>query len=212
MALQVVGAGWARTGTTSLQRALSVLGCGPVYHMFELFLHLDHLPAWEVALDGGSPDWDALLAGYGAAVDWPAALCWRELADRYPDARVLLSVRDPDRWFSSFEQTVLAARQRMTVPPGPLGDALRFVGRCLDRAVGPGEDTRAACIAAYQRHNAAVQAAFDDHRLLVYDVAQGWEPLCRWLGVPVPAEPFPLLNTRQEFRSTLALDAPLPTS
>lgn len=211
MSLAVIGAGHARTGTTSMQQALSILGVGPVYHMFELFQHFEHVPTWNTAFDGGNPDWGSVLAGYGATVDWPAAFFWRELAAAYPGARVLLTVRDPDRWYSSFDTTVLAARRRMVVPPGPPGDVVRLIERCVDRGFGAAAEDRDACIAAYERHNAAVRAAFDDDRLLVYDVAQGWGPLCRWFGVPVPAEPFPCLNTRQEFRHSLALDEPLPT-
>lgn len=192
-----------------MQSALSVLGLDPGYHMFELFLHLEHVPHWNAAFDGVDPDWGRLLAGYRATLDRPSTFFWRELATAFPVAEVLLTVRDPHEWFTSFDSTVLAVRRTMVVPPGPPGDVVRLIERCLQRAFGPDVDDRDAVIAAYLRHNAEVARAFDSDRVLVCDVSEGWPRLCRWLGVPVPDEPFPRLNTRDDFRRTLALD-PVP--
>ncbi len=205
MALRIIGAGQARTGTTSTKVALEMLGIAPCYHMHELFLQLEHIPLWEQAFDGELDDWNLLLGSYAATLDWPASLFWRELADAQPDAKVLLTERDPDAWCTSFERTVLAAKRTLVPQPDSIGALLRLIERSLTSVFGDAVDDRQAIIATYQLQNQAVRDAFDDDRLLVYDPADGWDPLCQWLGVDRPDAPFPHLNTGDEFRSTLGL-------
>ncbi|HEV2474540.1 MAG TPA: sulfotransferase, partial [Chthonomonadales bacterium] len=106
MALRVVGAGVGRTGTHSLKLALERLLSAPCYHMAEVFQHADHVPMWHSAATGEMPEWDNLLAGYSAAVDWPASAFWSELSKAYPDAVVLLSTRDPEKWWESAHETI----------------------------------------------------------------------------------------------------------
>jgi hypothetical protein len=208
MPLEVIGAGYARTGTTSAKEALEILGIGPCYHMFEVFMHFDHVPLWQEALDAASatwPKWETLLGGYRSTVDWPASLFWRQLAEVYPSARVLLTVRDTEAWFTSVDRTILDVSRRMVIPPGPPGEVVRLTQRCREEAFGTALTDRDLIVEAYQRHNDEVRQAIETPRLLVFDAADGWGPLCSWLGVDVPTEPFPHRNTMNEFRSALGL-------
>jgi hypothetical protein len=195
MPLEVIGVGMGRTGTHSLKLALTRLGFGPCHHMTELIGSEEHTRLWRAHVRGESPGWEKLYAGYRSAVDWPTAHYWRELAAAYPDAKLVLTVRDPESWHKSVVATIANA---MTAGNNPESFAVKvignevFGGRILDRA---------HAIAVYEAHNAAVKSAFGPDRLLVYEVAEGWEPLCAHLGVPVPDEPFPLTNTTAEFRA-----------
>ena len=113
MALEIIGPGFGRTGTHSLKIALEHLGFGPCHHMFEVRDHPEQLPAWEAVARGEPVDWDEVFRGYRAQVDWPGARVWRELARHWPEAKVILTVRDPDEWFDSVQATIapfLAAR------------------------------------------------------------------------------------------------------
>jgi len=214
MALRVVGAGLGRTGTNSLKVALERLLGSPCYHMFEiLFEHGEHIPVWRRALQGDLPDWNAFLAGYVATVDWPAASFWPELAAANPDALVLLSLREsPEAWWRSADRTILEAARRTPRPGGdPVAAGVHdlFIecmeARFTDRWRDPDEIT-----AAYQRHNVTVRRAVPPERLIEWRTGDGWGPLCRALGVPVPDEPFPHLNTTRQFRVMARFD-PLPS-
>jgi hypothetical protein len=208
--LTVIGAGLPRTGTTSTKAALERLGFGPCYHMFEIMTNPDHADRWlPVAADPTTVDWGHVFAGYRSTQDWPASHFWRELADTYPEAKVLLTVRDADTWFPSLRRLLtegpgsVVDRETGAPPAGPA--ATMFKLRPLLTMIGqayfgtdwsPGEDLidRDAVVAAYHRHIETVRAAVPADRLLVFDVRQGWEPLCEFLAVPVPDEPFPRLN------------------
>jgi len=210
----VIGAGFGRTGTLSTKTALERLGFDRCYHMMEVFAHVEHAPVWSAAARGEAVDFDALFDGYRATVDWPACAFWQELMAAYPEAKVLLSVRPAEVWFASFRDTIFEVMTRpqpedVELPPGfaALGEMASLVVR--DRSFGPDLATMsdAEIIAAYERHNAAVRAAVPADRLLEFDVVQGWEPLCAFLGVDVPDEPFPNVNDRAEFRRMFGLDA-----
>ena len=206
MTLQLIGAGFGRTGTMSVKRALEQLGLGPCYHMHEVFQHPEHVEQWERAGRGEAVDWDALFGEFRATVDWPAARFWRELAAAYPQARVLLTVRDAEDWYRSAHGTVFQMdppRATTSIGRAQLEMAQRVV---FDATFGAGRrDDRAHCIDVYLRHNAEVQRALGD-RVLTYDVAEGWGPLCAWLGVEVPDTPFPHNNSSVEFRRRAGLD------
>jgi sulfotransferase family protein len=206
MALRVVGAGLARTGTMSLRHALQTLLGGACYHMSEVFPRPDHVTAWHQACLGKLPDWEGLFAGFDATVDWPASGFWRELSAAYPDALVVLSRREsPDVWWQSASRTVLHWTEQ-EAPPGEEAawamclDFLR--ARFTDRWLDP-----EAAMAAYIRHNDAVRAETPPERLLEWLPGDGWPPLCAALGLPVPDEPFPCLNTSTEFRARAGWDA-----
>jgi len=196
MALKIIGSGLGRTGTLSLKRALEQLGFGPCHHMLEVFQHPESVPLW-VAAGEGRPDWDAIFAGYQASVDYPGCKFWRELAAHYSDAKVIHTVRDPDAWFDSTQATIFA-------PDRGAADAPPHLARFFEVLFGdlrPHLQDRPYMIAYFREHSAAVEREIPKERLLVYRVDEGWEPLCAFLGVPVPSAPFPLENTRAEFRS-----------
>lgn len=202
MTLRVVGAGVGRTGTLSLKVALERLLGGPCYHMAEVFAHPEHVVVWRDAALGRMPDWRQLFAGYHAAVDWPACAFWPELSEAFPDALVLLSVRDADSWWRSASGTIFPSARRAEGPWREMVEAL-FAKRFTAAL-----DDRDACVAALERHNAEVRRRVPAGRLLEWRASEGWEPLCAALGVPVPAEPFPRVNTSEEFQARLAAHRP----
>lgn len=201
MALSVVGAGWGRTGTASLKLALEQLGFGPCHHMHEVRGTPGQLEHWEAAAAGRPMDWQAVFAGYRSAVDWPSAAFWRELAAFYPDARVLLSTRPAERWWASFSGTIKTLLDDPAEPEDPGIARLRTMSRQVitERSLRGACDSPQAAVAAFDRHVAAVREAIPAERLLVLDVAEGWEPLCRFLDVAVPDTPFPRTNSTDEF-------------
>ncbi|MEX2650245.1 MAG: sulfotransferase family protein [Alphaproteobacteria bacterium] len=202
MALRVVGAGLGRTGTKTLKDVLERLGFGPCHHMFEVRENPAQLPFWQAAARGETPDWDAVFAGYAACVDWPAAFFWRELAAYYPDAKVLLSVRPDEAWLKSIQSTILPLlRDRAEIPPGHMRDTMDMAHRLIvERTFGGDIDDPQHVLAVYRAHADEVRRTIPSGRLLTYDVAEGWEPLCRFLGVPIPDAPFPVTNTTKEFQ------------
>jgi len=192
-----VGAGFGRTGTLSLKTALERVGFGPCYHMMEVFPRPEHVRMWHRLAFENQIDWDSLFAGFSAAVDWPAARWWREIAAHYPEAKVLLSVRDPEGWYKSMIDTIY---QPMKSPaPDDAPDLLRLQNEMVRKAIiGETFDNRfedkAYALEVFKRHTQEVRDAIAPARLLVFDVREGWAPLCRFLEVAVPDEPFPRLN------------------
>ena len=194
MALSIIGAGLGRTGTSSLKVALQMLGVGQCYHMSEIFLHPEHMPLW-IRAARGEAVWDQIFEGYGATVDHPGCRFWRELMAYYPDAKVILTVRDPEKWFESTQETIFGPQMQGFVMSSPLGEF-------FEKVVRPQFDNRLNdhdfLIDTFKKHNAKVMATVPKDKLLVFEASQGWEPLCAFLGVPVPSEPFPRVNTREE--------------
>ena len=230
MSLEVIGAGFGRTGTMSLKVALENLGFGPCYHMTEVFANPEHVELWEAAARDEPVDWDGLFRGYRATADWPGAAFYEELMARYPEAKVILTVRDPERWYEStrstiYELTVTASRSptfRL------LFGAMRFLrfgrigrGNLANEIVWDGtfdgrfEDRRYA-IEVFERHNAEVRRRVPPDRLLVYEVKEGWSPLCEFLGVEEPDAPFPHVNDtaemRRRIRAVRALSVAVPAA
>jgi len=208
MELAIVGAGLGRTGTHSLKLALEQLLGAPCYHMLEVFSRPDDIEVWQRAAEGETVDWDALFTDYRAAVDWPAAAFWRELADAYPDAPVLLSTRDTAGWWKSASNTIFQIEAR-PIPDDPVfGAQLRMIKTLLAKRFTPDVSNEAAAKAAYEQHNADVRATIPADRLVEWRPGDGWAPLCAALGVPEPSEPYPHVNTTAEFRLMTGLDAP----
>jgi Sulfotransferase domain len=197
MALKIVGAGFGRTGTLSLKSALEKLGFGPCYHMFEVVERPAHIEMWHRLAFGGSMDWDQLFKDFNSTVDWPAARYWRELVGYYPDAKVLLSVRDPEGWYKSVTDTIYRGMS-MRIPdraPEPRKRQMEMARKIvLEDTFDRRFEDKAHAIEVFNRHNQAVRDTVDAARLLIFDVKEGWEPLCRFLGVARPDEPFPRLN------------------
>jgi len=206
MALTLIGAGFGRTGTLSLKIALEKLGLGRCYHMAEVFVNPDHIEQWRRATDGDAIDWDALFKNYTACVDWPACYFWDLLKDHYPDAKVLLSVRDPERWYDSVKNTIYISMQQ-SATDDPLQIAQLNMARQLvleNQFDGRFED-REYAIGVYNRHIETVQNTIPTDRLLTFEASDGWPPLCDFLKVPIPEEPFPRVNTTEQFRSRMGL-------
>ena len=200
--LRVVGAGFGRTGTHSMKLALEMLGLGPCHHMAELFAKPDQLTKWRDIAAGKNPEWDDVFAGYHSAVDWPSAYYWRELSRHFPDALVLLTLRSPESWYKSFSSTILQGIGPETSPES-------FGHRIIRNKIFAGKpEDREAAIAAFNRNTTEVRDAIPASRLLVYEVGDGWEPLCRALAIPVPDEPYPSSNSTEEFRAHFKLDQP----
>lgn len=211
MALRVVGAGLGRTGTASLKAALEQLLGAPCYHMIEVFKRPQDAAVWRDAANGHPPDWSTFLEGYAAAVDWPPAAFWEELAEANPNAIILLSTRDPKKWFESASQTIFAPREggRPTVPGfeemiEALLGAKKFTANRRDEA---------EAIAAFEAHVARVRRVAPKERLVEWTASDGWGPLCKALELPIPKMPFPKTNTREEwFERARAAQAGPPKS
>ena len=210
MALELIGAGLGRTGTLSLKAALERLGVGPCYHMIEVLRAPERGQHWLEGAQTGSHDWDAIFHGYRSALDWPTAAYWRELAERYPDAKVLLSLRDADRWHDSVMNTLYLMMTKD--PPEQAPETLQDFARAMyalifEKTFGGRLEDRTHATRIFEAHNQAVIDAVPASRLLVYRPGDGWDPLCRFLDVPVPDEDFPHRNDTAEYRSRTGLPA-----
>ena len=212
MNLEVIGASFGRTGTLSLKAALEELGFGPCYHMRELYEHPEHVGQWRAAMRGEPVDWERVLGGYRATVDWPGCTFYEELLERNPDAKVVLTVRDPQRWYESAHDTIYKASKAsfsaafglagLVMPRvRPINSASRFVSDLIWEGDFDGRfGDRGYAIETFERHNGGVERRVPPGRLLVYEVKQGWGPLCEFLGVEAPDKPFPHLNDGEAFR------------
>lgn len=206
MPLKVIGAGLSRTGTLSLKLALEQLSFGPCFHMLE-FIKPAYAPRrrlWERAMDGETPDWETIFAGFAAAVDMPAHLYYRKLARAYPRAQVILTVRDPASWYRSSTATVWAPTGQRRAPEGDGGRAAKLRSATIrelgfDLLEDPANE--AVTTALFNRYNEQVKHDIPPERLLVFDVSDGWAPLCAFLGVPAPQTPFPSENPTAEFQT-----------
>jgi hypothetical protein len=209
--MQLIGAGLPRTGTLSQKVALEMIGLGPCYHMVNVLSDLPQADLWLEALDG-SAQWDRIFGGFESTVDWPGGFFYRELIEVYPDARVLLSVRDPESWERSMRDTVWAVRHGESLLRllssaqahvfGPWDAYLRMVDGMLwkDRGTFAGANAEPSqMIERMLKHHDEVQRTVPADRLLVWSVADGWEPLCEFLEVPVPDAPFPRVNDTRTF-------------
>ncbi|MCC7462978.1 MAG: sulfotransferase family protein [Gammaproteobacteria bacterium] len=203
MSLSVIGAGWGRTGTKSLKLALEQLGLGPCHHMEAILASARELQLWLAVAHGEAVDWNEVFSGYRSAVDWPSAHYWRELADFYPGARVILTVRPAEAWWNSYSKTLMRAFQKSEqgIDDPQMRGVSEMVLRTSRKTFASRMDDKDALLAAYRDYEGIVRKAFvqDPDRLLVYDVKEGWEPLCRFLRVPVPQGEFPRSNTTEDF-------------
>jgi hypothetical protein len=205
MALKVVGAGLGRTGTNSLKLALERLLGEPCYHMLEVFPRPDHPATWAAAYDGSPPDWQQMFTGFGAAVDWPAAGLWSEIAEAFPDALILLSDRDADSWWRSASTTIFTAMGN-ALAKDPAGAWTQMAGKML-AAFTPDWRDEFAAKAAFVAHNDNVRASAPADRLLEWRPADGWAPICERLGLAVPDEPFPHTNTTEDFLAMMGAES-----
>jgi len=200
MPLKVIGAGLGRTATFSLKFALEHLGFGPCYHMSEVFAGARrNVPLW-VGVVRGQRDWEAVFAGFHSTTDYPACTYWQELADFYPDAKVVLTVRDADSWFDSVSATIFSEKMQGSLAGTPAGEMMAGV---IFSAFGDRVNDRAFMTDWFRRRNQQVIDALPADRLLVFSPKEGWGPLCSFLGVAVPAAPFPRVNSRDEITESM---------
>ncbi|MEO3811828.1 sulfotransferase family protein [Sphaerisporangium sp. B11E5] len=210
--MKVIGVGFGRTGTTSLKAALELLGYGPCYHMFDIVEEPSRITTWIDAAEGRGVDWDRAFQGFASAVDFPVAAFWRELTAHYPDTRVILTVRDAGAWYDSATRTIFKKARRARSLPAriglkavsliapDLGAFVKMTDVAIMRRVFDGRVAdRDHAIDVYHRHVAQVIHEVPKERLLVYDVSDGWEPLCDFLDAAVPAQPFPRGNDAATF-------------
>ena len=211
MTLAVVGSGFGRTGTFSLKAALERLGFGPCHHMDEVFQNPEQVPHWQKIAAREPVDLTQVYAGYRAQVDWPGAHVWREAAAAFPQAKVLHSVRPEESWWKSYSATIgkfFETYKDLELPPHirAMSDAGYEI--IVNQTLGGRALDKERALAAYRKREADVRAAIPADRLLVFDVAEGWAPLCKFLGVAAPAEPFPRLNNTAEFWEHFGAEVP----
>ena len=209
MPLKVIGAGLGRTGTLSLKQALEELGFDPCYHMVEVFKHPEHVAVWDLASKGEKVDWEKLFEGYRSAVDWPSCEYFEQQMRIWPDAKVILSVRDPERWYQSALQTIFTVNNVFSGRLAVFAPKMKPLMAMINRTIWEGKfqgrfEEKDFAIGVFNAHNERVKEVVPVEKLLVFDVKEGWEPLCAFLGVPVPeGKPFPHVNDSREFRSRI---------
>jgi len=209
MTLKVIGAGFGRTGTASTKAALERLGYSKCHHMHEVLSNAKQIDAWHRISQGEGPDWDAVFDSFEASVDFPSAGYWEELADYFPDAKIVLTTRSFESWYESASDTIYAVttgiRGWLLIVPRARKIKEMVYGTIWDRVFHGQFENKSAAKAVFEKHEADVKAAFPAERLLVFHPKEGWEPLCAFLGKPVPAEPFPNVNDREDFRTRVTL-------
>ena len=200
MALKIIGAGMGRTGTASLKVALEALGIGHCYHMTEVLKNPECITDWINAAEGNA-DWDKIFNEYSATVDNPGCNYWKELADYYPEAKVILTVRDSDKWFESTNETIHSVEFASFIKNSPFGE---MVQKTVWDMMGNRMQDRNHMVDFFNNRTSEIIDYIAPERLLVYQVSEGWEPLCTFLNVPVPDTEFPRINSRDETKEILA--------
>jgi Sulfotransferase domain len=213
--MKVIGAGFGRTGTMSLKAALERLGFGPCFHMIDLIRDPTPLPYWQAAANGEKVDWTEALDGWESTIDWPGCTFWEEMAEIWPDAPVLLSVRDPEAWYRSTYNSIHEAKEmalrgelqgNTEEPPDPA--VMQMINGLIWKGTFKGRFTdKEFALEVFRRHNEDVKSKVPADRLLVYEIKQGWGPLCDFLGAEVPDEPMPHLNDTESFRNMFGMPA-----
>lgn len=201
MALDVIGSGFGRTGTMTTKQALERLGFGPCHHMIEIIEHPEQLKHWKALAAGESVNWADVYAGYRSQVDWPGAYVWEQAAQAFPDARVIHNERPEDAWWNSFNATIgkfFSVFRELDVPAHMM-DQFTTMHDWMIQGTFTDFTDRDSAIAAYRANNQRVRETIPPERLLVFHVADGWEPLCEFLEVPTPDEPFPHSHVKKEF-------------
>lgn len=201
--MKVIGSGFGRTGTTSMKAALEQLGFGPCYHMEEVLASSKRIEAWYNIAQGQPADWQTLFQGYKATVDFPASTYYKELVAAFPDAKVIHTVRDPENWYDSTRETIYQAS--VNVFPGWLQRSVKWMGQFVamtnlliwERVFQGAFEDRQRAIEKFNQYTDEVKHTVPAERLLIFNVGEGWKPLCQFLDVPVPNTPFPHLQDRE---------------
>jgi Sulfotransferase domain len=208
MTLKVIGAGFGRTGTLSLKSALDELGLGPCYHMVGTRANPEHDTMWLALAKGEASDWRPMLNGYASTVDWPTTYFWKDLAAANPDAKIILTLRDPEVWYRSAAATIFARMlefEALRADSDSVDEARRrhmeMVNTIVVEKTFGGSLDKDHAIQVFNAHNGDVRRSVPREKLLVYESGEGWDPLCDFLGLPVPATPYPKVNTTGDFVS-----------
>jgi hypothetical protein len=202
--LEVIGPGFGRTGTMSCKAALEELGFGPCYHMIEVYASERHVDLWSAAINGAAVDVERIFGNYRSVVDWPACSFWKQLLAASPHARVVLTRRDPDAWYESMSNTIFEALRAESDDEERMRWRVATRKLIFTQTFGDRFD-RDHVVSVLHAHEADVIASVPSDQLLVFDVAEGWAPLCEFLRVPIPASPFPRTNSTDEFRTWTGL-------
>jgi hypothetical protein len=212
MSLQIIGAGFGRTGTKSLQLALETLGYGKCYHMEALLRNPEGVNYWTDANNETPVNWNALFEGYNSIVDFPGSMYYKELHNYYPDAKVILSVRDPESWHQSALKTIYAfdpgpaikIKLLLKMPFSSKARNLFKVIQLNDKSIwkkffeGKFED-KAYAINKFNWHIEDVKQTIPKNQLLIFEAKDGWQPLCEFLNKPIPETPYPRSNKGENF-------------
>ena len=201
MALQVIGSGFGRTGTMSTKQALEQIGLGRCHHMLEVLENSDQLLKWKAVAAGEPIDWHDVFAGYQSQVDWPGAAVWQHTIRAFPEAKVVHTERPEEDWWNSFSVTIskfFNVAPELDMPPH-FKDVFETMSEWFLKSTFEDHTDRASAIVAYRRNNQMVREMVAPDRLLIFNVAEGWEPLCKFLGCPIPETPFPRTHPRDEF-------------
>ena len=200
MGLKVIGANFGRTATMSLKQGLEILGFEKCYHMSEVVVHPEHVKLWLDAWQG-KDIWTTLFAGYQAAVDWPAAAFWPQLMHVYPEAKIVLSIRDADKWFESARNTIFQSMDsNLLAKDKVLRTRIEMLKEIIVDGTFDGDLTdKDKCIKIYKDNIERCKSEVPSDRLIEFDPSLGWEPLCRGLDCKIPQEPYPYVNKAAEF-------------
>ena len=210
MTLNGIGAGFGRTGTNSLKIALEELGFEKCYHMIEVMKNPSHMRQWTNIIEGGHADWEALFKGYQSVVDWPASAYYKELLSSYPNAKVILTVRDPERWYESILSTIYQVNNKFGWALQLIPVAGRFfngINKLVWEGIFHGKlEDKTHAIQIFKQHIEEVKRTVPSERLLIFEARQGWDPLCAFLNVPIPANrPFPHVNDSARVKRILKI-------
>lgn len=209
MVIKVIGAGFGRTGTGSLRFALEKLGVDKCYHMSEIMDSPEKARDWINAKQKKYVDWDDVFDGYQATVDWPSCAFYKELHDYYPGAKVILTVRDPDEWYRSTYETIYAMTKARNKIIARLFPAARNMKQMIIDIIWDGTfhhkfEDEIYAKTVFKNHIEEVKRTVPKEQLLIYEIKQGWEPLCKFLAVPAPqGEPFPIINDSKSMKILL---------
>ena len=200
MTLKIIGVGMGRTGTASLKVALEALDIGRCYHMSDVLKNPKCTSDWINAAEG-KPDWEKIFSDYSATVDSPGCYFWKELADYYPKAKVILTVRDANKWFDSINETIHSAEFARFIKNSPFGE---MVQKTIWDMMGNRMHDRKHMVNFFNKHSSEIVNSIAPERLLVYQISEGWEPLCNFLEVPIPDMVFPRINSRDDTKKLLS--------
>jgi Sulfotransferase domain len=213
--VKVIGAGFGRTGTMSLKAALERLGANPCFHMIDIIRDPSNLHYWQAAAEGEKVDWKEALAGWEGSVDWPGCTFYKEHMETWPDAPVLLSVRDPESWYKSVANSIHAAKEMAMRgeleppeenPPSP--EVMQMINGLIWNGTFHGRfEEKDYALKVFDDHIEEVKRTVPPERLVIYEIKQGWGPLAEMMGVDVPDEEFPHLNDTESFRQMFGMPA-----